>query len=71
MVLKKKWKDEPRTQVKMQNEKHFSRENERERKKETPRGEIDLSHLPISKEEPLSLDVNRGQVGNLDIYSHM
>ena len=55
----------------MQNEKHFSRENKRERKRETPRGETDLSHLPISKEEPLSLDVNRGQVGDLDIYSHM
>ena len=32
---------------------------------------LSLSHLPISKEEPLSLDVNRGQVGDLDIYSHM
>ena len=55
----------------MQDEKHFGRENESERVRETPRGEIDLSHLPISKEEPLSLDVNRGQVGDLDIYSHM
>ena len=51
--------------------KNISVERIREKERETPRGERDLSHLPISKEEPLSLDVNRGQVGDLDIYSHM